>query len=167
VNDLQLRLPVHEVPGAPGTPASVTNPLPPVSANPQPACVAHPYSRIARRRSHASRKGFVVVGTAGEFHCARASGINRRHQKLAKVYVMIYRNAGHGRCRFLERGGKLSRPRPCKRPIEFRARGTLHWSLRLRIPVPRGRYLIRADAVDQLRHHQCRTAASTIWVRVA
>jgi dienelactone hydrolase len=166
VSDLQLRLPVHEVPGAPGTPPSVTSPLPPVSASPH-GCSAHPYSRITRRRTHASKKGFAVAGTAGEYHCARASATNRRRQKLAKVYVMIYRNAGHGRCRFLEQGGKFSRPRPCNREIEFRARGTSHWSLRLRIPVPSGRYLIRADAVDQLRHHQPRTAASVITVRVA
>ena len=165
VSNLQLRLPVHEVPGAPGTPASVTNPLPAVSANPH-GCSAHPYSRITRRRTHASKKGFVAAGTAGEDHCAQASAVNRRHQKLAKVYVMIYRKAAHGRCRFLEPGGKLSRPRLCNRPIEFKARGTSHWSLRLRIPMPSGRYLIRADAVDQLRHHQPRTAASVITVRV-
>ena len=53
------------------------------------------------------------------------------------------------------------------RPIEFLARGTSHWTLRLWIPVPSGRYLIRADAVDRLRHHQPRTAVSVISVRVA
>ncbi len=169
VSDLQLRLPVHEVPGAPGTPANVTSPLPAVYPSPRPAagCVAHPFSRINRRRSHASRKGFVVAGTAGEYHCASGSAVNRRRQRLAKVYVMIYRPASHGRCRFVERSGRFTRPRPCDRPIEFLARGTSHWSLRLRIPVPRGRYLVRADAVDQLRHHQLRTAASVISIRVA
>jgi len=169
VSDLQLRLPVHEVPGAPGTAANVTSPLPLVYPTPYstPGCVAHPYSRIDRRRGHASRRGFAVVGTAGEHHCPGASRLNVRRQKLAKVYVMIYRKATHGRCRFLERDGKLSRPRPCDRPIEFLARGTSHWSLRLRTGVPSGRYLIRADAVDRLRHHQPRTAASVISVRVA
>ena len=169
VSNLQLRLPVHEVPGAPGTPASVTSPLPVVYPAPYltPGCVAHPYSRIIRRHSHASKEGFVVVGTAGEHHCLAASRLNIRRQKVARVWVMIYRNARHGRCRFLERGGKLSRPRPCSRPIEFKARGTSHWSLGLRIPVPSGRYLIRADAVDQLRHHQPRTAASVIPLKVA
>jgi hypothetical protein len=80
---------------------------------------------------------------------------------------MIYRPASRGRCRFLERSGRFTRPRPCDRPIEFLTRGTSHWSLRLRILVPRGRYLVGADAVDQLRHHQRRTAASVISIRVA
>ena len=164
VSDLQLRLPVHEVPGAPGTPASVTSPLPAVYPPPYvvPGCVAHPYSRITRRRSHASRHEIVVAGTAGEHHCAAAP-----RQKVARVYVMIYRKAAGGRCRFVERGGKVSLPRDCNRPIEFLAQGTSHWSLRLRTGVPSGRYLISADAVDRLRHRQPRTSASVISVRVA
>jgi dienelactone hydrolase len=36
VSDLQLRLPVHEVPGAPGTPAAVTRPLPHFNPAPGP-----------------------------------------------------------------------------------------------------------------------------------
>ncbi len=156
VSDLQLRLPVHEVPGAPGVPPIVGTPKPPVQPHPHPApgCVVRPYSRIDRRRTHASRSGISVTGTAGERHCATASIAGRRDQKLAKVYVTVYRPAAHGRCRFLEHSGKLSRARPCTHPIEFLARGTNHWSLRLRIPVPRGHYLIRADAVDRLRHHR-------------
>jgi len=82
------------------------------------------------------------------------------------VYVMIYRPAPHGRCRFLQRNGKLSRLRKCSRPIEFLARGTSRWVLRRRIHIPRGRYLVRADAVDGLHHHQRHSAASVVGVRV-
>jgi dienelactone hydrolase len=168
VSDLQLRLPVHDVPGAPGVPPIVGKPKSPVQPNPRPApgCVARPYSRINRRRTHASSSGITLAGTAGERHCTTASVANRRDQKLAKVYVMIYRQGAHGRCRFLERGGKLSRARPCTHPIEFLAHGTQHWTLRLRFPVPKGRYLIRIDAVDRLHHHQLSTAVSVPRVKV-
>ncbi len=165
VSDLQLRLPVHEVPGAPGTPSSVTRPRAPISARAH-GCIARPYSRIARRRTRASRRGLAVFGTAAEHRCAGAAAANRRRQRLARVYVMIYQPASHGRCRFLERGGKLSRPRSCRRPLEFVARGTSRWSLRLRIAVQPGRYLVRSDAVDRLHHHQSRAAPSLMVLRI-
>ncbi len=168
VTDLQLRLPVHEVPGAPGTPSSVNRPLVPVhsSAHPAPGCTARPSSRIDRRHAHAT-----AAGRRGGRHGVRApvpgrARLRRRLQKLAHVWVMVYQPAAHGRCRFLERSGKLSRPRPCDRPIEFLARGTSKWSLGLLIPVPRGHYLIRSDAVDRLHHHQRRTAVSVIGLSV-
>ena len=164
VSDLQLRLPVHEVPGAPGTPASVTRPLPPVATRTH-RCVAMPYSRITRRRTHASRHGVTVSGTAGEHRCAAAAA-TRRRQRLAHVHVMIYRAAAHGRCRFVERSGALSRPRSCRRPVEFLARGTSRWSLRLTIALASGRYVIRSDAVDRLHHQQPWTAASAVTVTI-
>jgi dienelactone hydrolase len=165
VSDLQLRLPVHEVPGAPGTPASVTSPRPTVTARAH-GCLVMPYSRITRRRTHASRHGITVSGTAGEDRCATASAANRRRQRLAHVYVMIYRTAGHGRCRFVQRSGALSRPRSCRRPIEFVARGTTRWTLRLAISLAPGRYTVRSDAVDRLHHHQLHTAASVTPITI-
>jgi dienelactone hydrolase len=162
ISDLQLRLPVHE---APGTAPGVGAPLPPVQANPR-GCVAMPYSRIARRRTHASRHGITVAGTAGEHRCAGAPAAKRRRQRLAHVYVMIYRTAAHGRCRFVERSGALSRPRSCRRPIEFLARGASRWSLNLVIPLAPGRYKLRSDAVDRLHHHQPRTPAPVVSVTI-
>jgi dienelactone hydrolase len=162
VANLQLRLPVHEAPGsAPG----VGSPLAPVQAHPR-RCVAAPFSRIARRRTHGSRHRLAVSGTAGEHRCATASAANRRRQRLAHVYVMIYRAVGHGRCRFVKRTGALSRPRSCRRPIEFVARGTSRWSLRRRISLAPGRYTIRSVAVDRLRHRQPRSAASQVSIVV-
>jgi X-Pro dipeptidyl-peptidase-like protein len=162
VSGLQLRLPVHE---APGTAPGVTSPKPPVQAHPR-GCVAAPYSRIARRRTHGSRRGLRVSGTAGEHRCATASAANRRRQRLARVYVIVYRSAAHGRCRFVERGGALSRPRSCRRPIVFVARGTAHWSLRLRVSLAPGHYVIRSVAVDRLRHRQPRSAASRTSITI-
>ena len=162
VSDLQLRLPVHEAPGsAPG----VGTPLPAVQAHPH-GCVAQPYSRIARRHTHGSRHGLTVSGTAGERRCATASAASRRRQRLARVYVMIYRTAAHGRCRFVTRSGALTRPRSCRRPVEFVARGTARWSLKLRISLAPGRYVIRSVAVDRLRHRQPRSVASLTTVTI-
>jgi dienelactone hydrolase len=163
VSDLQLRLPVHEMPGAPGTPSSVTRPQRPIYAQAH-GCLARPYSRIARRRTRASRRGLDVFGTAAEHHCPGAATANR--QRLARVYVMVYRVAAHGRCRFLGRGGTLSRARSCRRPLEFVARGTSRWSLRLRFPLASGRYVIRVDAVDRLHHHQPRASASVFTITI-
>jgi len=165
VSDLQLRLPVHEVPGAPGTPSSVTSPRPPITARAH-GCRAMPYSRIARRHVHANRRGISVSGTAGEQRCATAAAANRRRQRLAHVYVAISRAAGHGRCRFVQRSGALSRPRSCARPIELLARGTTHWSLRLRAPLAAGRYTVRSYAVDRLHHRQPPSKTSAVSVTI-
>ncbi len=54
-----------------------------------------------------------------------------------------------------------------RRPLEFRARGTGVWSLRRHERIPRGTYLIRADAVDGLHRHQRRSGASVVRVRVS
>ena len=156
VSDLEVRLPVHEVPGAPGTPSIVTRPKP--HFDPYAGCGV-PTSSINRRGTHASRRGVVLSGTAGEKPCAYASTASRRRQRVVHVYLSIYRTLRHGRCRFLLANGKLSRPRSCKRPIELLARGTSRWTLRLRIPIPRGHYLARTDAVDATRRHQRRSAA--------
>jgi hypothetical protein len=103
----------------------------------------------------------VASGTAGERPCAHASTATQRRQRVQHVYVMIYRPAAHGRCRFLQRSGKFTAPRSCTRPVEFLAKGTSRWTLRLRVPIPRGTgYLLRADAIDGFGHHQLRSAAS-------
>jgi hypothetical protein len=108
----------------------------------------------------------TVSGTAGEHRCATASAANRRRQRLAHVYVMIYRVASHGQCRFVQRSGALTRPRSCRRPIEFTARGTSRWSLRIKLALAPGRYLIRSVAVDRLGHRQSRSRAAFASVRV-
>ncbi len=156
VGDLQLRLPVHETPGTPSTPPVVVTPKPPVKPTPHPgaACVAHPVASIARRRTHGSRHAISVAGTARESPCAHASSATRRHERVTHVYVVIYRAAAHGRCRFLRSNGKLTAARSCKRPVRLPARGTTSWRLRLKGPIPTGSYVITTDAVDGLGHHQ-------------
>jgi dienelactone hydrolase len=167
VSGLELRLPVHETPGGPGVPPVVTPPKPPVKPHAHAArCVARPFSRINEARTRASRSGIVIRGTAGEHPCAHISRAARHLERVAHVFVMVYRPVGSGRCRFLEASGKLSRPRSCSRPLEFLARGKHRWILRLRFTIPAGRYVVRVDAVDGTSRHQRRTAASTQKVRI-
>ncbi len=165
VSDLELRLPVHEAPGAPGTPAAVTPPRPPFSSS-AARCTARPASRIAKRAVRATRHGFFVRGRASERTCPGAAAAVRRQERVAHVLVSVYRPSGHGRCRFLRTDGRLSAKRSCAKPVSFRARGTGIWSLRRHQHIPRGTYLIRADAVDALHHHQRRSRASAVRVRV-
>ena len=139
-------------PGAPGTPPVVAAPLPAVT--PQNVCVMYPLSSILRSRTHASRRGMTVAGSAAESRCPRVSAALRRSARVARVYVIVYRTAPRGRCRFLQASGKLTAKRSCARVIAFLARGTTHWSLRLRTHIAPGRYLVHADAVDGLGHHQ-------------
>lgn len=163
VSDLQLRLPVHEVPGAPGTPAAVTRPLRHVVAHPHPAppCIPYPTSTISRGTSLGG--ALVLTGTASEPGCPGTSAAVRRRERIAHVYVMIYERGSHGRCRFVARGGGLSRPRSCAAPLELLARGTAHWTLRLTSLAP-GRYSASSDAVDGFGHHQRRARALVIRI---
>ncbi len=66
VTNLQLRLPVHEVPGAPGVPPIVVKPKPHVTPQPQGCKTAHPIAAVSKRRSHGSRHGLVIRGSASE-----------------------------------------------------------------------------------------------------
>ncbi len=143
VSKLSLTLPVHEVPGAPGTPPAVRTPGPVATA----ACTARPSSRITRHRIDRRRR-LILSGRATERPCAHASAQVHRSQRIRSVLVSISRAAGRGRCRFVTAAGRLSRPRSCRRALPLRARGTSRWSLTRRLRVPEGRYLVRVLAFD-------------------
>lgn len=162
VSNLQLRLPVHELPGSSRV---VGKPKKPIRPHPVRGCIAYPSSHIDKRHTHGSRTRFVIAGTASERPCAHASAFARRRERVARVYVVIYKRAPRGRCRFVEPSGALSAARSCSKAIELRARGTGRWSLRLRVTLTPGRYLIRIDAVDGFRRHQHRASPLTIRVR--
>jgi dienelactone hydrolase len=168
VSDLRLRIPVHEVPGAPGTPSAVRKPGASTSGSTSGngRCVARPSSRIDKRHVRVTRHGMNISGTATEKPCAHATAATRRQERVRTVYVSVYQTLKHGRCRFLRSSGRLSRPRSCRHPIEFRARGTSHWRLRRGQHVPRGRYLVRSDAVDGLHRHQRPSGRSVARARV-
>ena len=163
VSNLQLRLPVHEVPGAPGTPPVVRKPLPVVTPHPLPC--GRPTSTITRKGTHASRTRLTVIGTASETPCAEASAATQRAEHVKHVYVIVSKKAPHHRCSFLKASGKLSAPRSCSKPIDLLARGTTKWHLRLRVQLVPGRYLVQSQAVDGRRTHQSGASAITLVVR--
>lgn len=164
VSRLTLRVPVHEVPGAPGTPSVVVLPG---SGRPGSACLAHPRSRIDRRHMRVHGHRLRVSGSASETQCAHASAVARRRQRVRTVFVSVFRGVGHGRCRYVLSSGQLSRSRSCRRPIGLKAHGTAHWHLSLRLRVPRGSYLVRVNAVDGYRHQQPLANRPTARIRAS
>jgi hypothetical protein len=168
VSELQLRLPVHEIPGAAGTPAVVGKPQPPVSQGAQvpPACRTRPIARISKQRTRAFGQGVVLFGTASEPPCAQASSAVRHQQRITRVSLSIIRTLPHGRCRFLLPSGKFTRPRSCARPVLFTASGTTRWRLRLSAGLSKGSYLVRVDARDAARRHSRRSSAAAQRITV-
>jgi hypothetical protein len=158
VSNLSLTLPVHEVPGAPGTPAAVVSP--------GGGCIARPTSRINKHGLRIGPHGIRVSGTASERPCPGAKPAARRKEHVRAVYVAVFETQRHGRCRYLLGNGHLSRARSCRKPLELRARGTSHWRLSRRQHVPRGRYTVRSDAVDGFHRHQRQSPAATARRRV-
>ena len=169
ISNLALQLPVHESPGSGGAPGGVHKPTR-TATGPQ-GCIAYPTSRINKHRVHASRKGVAVNGTAGEKTCPGARAAVLRKERVKRVLISIYRTYRHGRCRFLKSNGKLTGKRRCSRAVTFRARGTTHWRLRLRMRhhhrIATGRYWLRVDAVDGMgRHQQRNNKTSLVRIRV-
>jgi dienelactone hydrolase len=166
VSDLELRLPVHEAPDSAGAGPGrvVTSPRPPFV--PGRLCGHRPFSRIAKGKVRASRKGLFVSGSAGEQPCAHATSSMLRRQHVKRVLITIYHPAAGGRCRFLLSSGRLSQPRPCARPVTYRAHGTGSWSLRLHVYISPGTYLVRSDAVDGYNRNQRHSASSVVRIKV-
>jgi dienelactone hydrolase len=155
VSNLQLRLPVHEKPGS--TPP-VGPPKPPVTPKPHP-CLTAPLARVTH--TVASRHGFKLSGTASELQCSGAA----QHPRLTRVMVVIMRLRGHRQVQFVRANGTLTGPRSLRRLLELRARGTKHWTLRVRGKIPAGRYEVAAIAFDSAGHHQLRSAIAFVRVR--
>jgi dienelactone hydrolase len=155
VSGLQLSLPVHE---APDTAPSVDFPFPQLILG----CSGLPQSRVLRSSVVALPRLIELAGTASDTPCAGAGTAISSRQHVAHVSVMIYRSSGNGRCRFVQRNGRLGRPQLCSNPIEFPARGTRRWTLRQRVQLGPGSYVIAVDAVDALQQHQLPSRAAMI-----
>jgi hypothetical protein len=157
VSDLQLRLPVHDLPARSGV---VGNPLPPVIIG----CSGLPGSTVARGRLIATRALIRVSGSATDTPCASAGRTIASRQRLARVDVAIFRPVGHDRCRFVQPSGRLGRPVLCIEPVTLPARGTRSWTLSRRVRLGPGRYLIASLAFDRLGQRQ--PAPSVVLARI-
>jgi hypothetical protein len=111
--------PTDPTTGAPGTPT---------------AC-APPESTFSRG-SRITRRGLTLRGTARGRGCA-----------VRRVRVAVGRKVG-SRCRFLRADGRFGRPTSCRRTRYLSARGTTRWTLRRRVRLPRGEYLLWSRAID-------------------
>jgi hypothetical protein len=132
----------------------VTGPQPLVTPHPHspPPCLSQPLATIDGARL--SRHGIRAHGIAVEKICPGAGARSLRLARVVRVYVIVYHRLEPGRCRFVTTAGKLSRARSCTRPIQLGARGTGHWTLRRRLNIPAGRYIVQAVGVDGLGHRQ-------------
>ncbi|HEX8103754.1 MAG TPA: DUF4185 domain-containing protein [Solirubrobacteraceae bacterium] len=117
-------------------------PPPPAAAPGARDCrdARRPTSRIARVRLR--RRSLLVSGRARDAGCAG----------VARVRVTVARREGGRRCRFLGAGGRLGRVRACRRAVAQTARGTGVWAFNRPVRLPRGRYVVRARAVDAAGH---------------
>ncbi len=107
-----------------------------------------------RSRLRVTRRLVLLRGRASDRACGRAA-------TPARVLISV-RRVSHGRCRYLDRRGKLRR-RACTRPIRIRARGARRWSLRVRTRIPRGSYRAYLIPVDRAGN---RRRAGSVLFRV-
>ena len=147
VHDLQLRLPVHDLPASSSV---VGNPLAPVIIG----CSGLPSSTVARSGLLATRTLIRVSGGATDTPCPSAGRTIASRQRLARVFVVIFRPVGHDRCRFVQVSGSLGRPVLCTKPVMLPARGMRSWTLSRPARLSPGRYLIASLAFDQLGQRQ-------------
>ena len=160
VSDLQLRLPVHEVPGAPGTPVERDEPVAGGPAESPPRC------RL--------RRATLVADHPPPNACLGRRVRRRGNRRRASLPERPGRPAAPAAARQGVRDdlpARGARPLPVPRaqrqaqPSCGRAAARSSSSLAARRTgacacgsrAPPGHYLIRADAVDRLHHHQRRT----------
>lgn len=65
-----------------------------------------------------------------------------------EVAILAVTNAGCRPVRTLGATFTRASPANCTAPVWLRANGTAHWRLRLRRPLPKGRYVVEAQAFD-------------------
>jgi hypothetical protein len=131
---------------------------PRAKGGPKPGCPdrSPPRSTINHRRSRLKGDRLELHGRAYDRGCKGRKG------RVVRVVVTVARHLGPGRCRFLLPDGRhVGGVRACdgRPPLVLLARGTGKWSLKLRVHLVPGAYVIRSLAVDRagnrqlVRHH--------------
>jgi acyl-homoserine lactone acylase PvdQ len=125
---------------------------------PEPACIYDnvPAATIGHARA-SRRRRIVVKGSARPRDCGVAPA------RLTAVSVSVTLRV-RGGCRFVGPHGRLTKARACGRPLFLPARGTAHWALHIHRRLPRGRYVIEAQALDA-SGDVARAAAPALRVR--
>jgi hypothetical protein len=122
-----------------------------------------PRSAVSSKVAASRRKRRLsVTGRAADAGCVDRKAA-RTLNRIA-VTVSIAKREGR-KCRFLGSNGRLGKRRSCSRPVKLRARGRysltkrkLVWSYKAKVRLPRGRYSVRAIAVDQSGNRETRAS---------
>ena len=114
-----------------------------------PTCMDHtpPVSTLRQRAVKRSATRVRASGVASDKGCKAAVGLAAAKGKVGQVLISLARTARHG-CEFVNRKGRLTKRRSCRRGILMRARGHERWRFALRTRLPRGNYRIDVRAVD-------------------
>jgi hypothetical protein len=119
-----------------------------------------PSSRFTSRRTSRRRAAVSFAGRSSDAGCA----------KLSRVYLSVAKVRGEGksrRCSFLQKNGRLTGFRSCRRTVRLRARGTAKWSVSVKGKLPRGRYQANVRGVDASKNFERpRRRGNTIYFRV-
>ena len=129
-------------------PPETPTPTPPVTTG-QLLCAdaRAPVSGPTRGSLRISRKRVLVRGRAADHGCQASGAFGTRKGRLARVVVAVALRSGN-RCRFLRPSGQLSSARSCSRPVFVAARGLASWTLKLKTPLPAGRYQVWSQSAD-------------------
>jgi dienelactone hydrolase len=119
-----------------------------------------PSSRFTARSTSRRRHSLAFAGRSSDPGCAA----------LARVYVSVAKVRGKGgkrRCAFLQKNGRLTGYRSCRRTVRLRARGTSKWRVSVKGRLPRGRYQANVRGIDSNRNlERPRRRGNTIYFRV-
>jgi hypothetical protein len=109
-----------------------------------------PRSTLKRRNVKYRGGRIAASGKSRDRGCSRAKARAASDRGgIRRVYVSIAKVFGRHGCRFLNRTGRLTPKRNCRRAILLPARGKRNWRLSQRAHLPRGKYRAVARAVDR------------------
>jgi hypothetical protein len=114
-----------------------------------PTCFDHtpPVSTLRHRGVRRTATRVRAHGVARDEGCRAALGLAAAPGKVGQVLISVARTGRH-RCEFVNRKGRLTKRRSCRKGILIRARGHERWTFALRARLPRGDYRIDVRAVD-------------------
>jgi hypothetical protein len=114
-----------------------------------PTCFDHtpPVSTLRHRDFKRSSRRLRAHGASTDLGCTAQLGLAAAAGKVGVVMVSVARTGRH-RCEFVNRKGRLTKARSCRRAILLRARGAEQWTFALRARLPRGNYRIDVRGID-------------------
>jgi hypothetical protein len=127
-----------------------------------------PTSKLNKRRVRVTHKAIGARGSSKDTGCkgnarAKIAGVKGR---VKAVYVTVARVRGGGGCRFLQRDGKFTKRRSCRRGVLLPAKGTKKWTFSFKKRLPRGSYRLVVRAKDRAGNKEKPSRRNTISFKV-